>query len=351
MARQIAKMLNGKEPKIVSGPEVLSKFVGETEANIRKLFEDAEKEYKEKGDLSGLHVVIFDEIDAICKSRGSRSDNTGTMDSLVNQLLAKIDGVEAINNLLLIGMTNRKDMLDEALLRPGRFEVQLEISLPNEEGRKQIFHIHLKKIVDAKALGDDVSIDELSRLSKNYTGAEIAGLIRDAMGYALRRKLQIDPSKGVKMISNEMPVVTWEDFTKALSSTHPAFAPTQEQDFNKYLKNGIIKYGSSINEIINLGTLATETVKNSPRTPLFKLLLSGKKIIKRKRTKPNHFPPFKSDILLSLSLPICQINQANLEVEKLHLQLHWPRKAITHISVFVVQPNWLDGRSRQKCQK
>ncbi|GFZ15483.1 AAA-type ATPase family protein [Actinidia rufa] len=138
MARQIGKMLNGKEPKVVNGPEVLSKFVGETEKNVRDLFADAEQDQRTRGDQSDLHVIIFDEIDAICKSRGSTRDGTGVHDSIVNQLLTKIDGVESLNNVLLIGMTNRKDLLDEALLRPGRLEVQVEISLPDENGRFQI---------------------------------------------------------------------------------------------------------------------------------------------------------------------------------------------------------------------
>lgn len=76
------------------------------------------------GSASGLHIIIFDEIDAICKARGSVGGNTGVHDTVVNQLLAKIDGVEQLNNILVIGMTNRRDMIDEALLRPGRLEVR-----------------------------------------------------------------------------------------------------------------------------------------------------------------------------------------------------------------------------------
>lgn len=90
MARQIGKMLNAREPKIVNGPEILNKFVGASEENIRKLFADAEKEYKAKGDESGLHIIIFDELDAICKQRGAASAGTGVGDSVVNQLLSKV---------------------------------------------------------------------------------------------------------------------------------------------------------------------------------------------------------------------------------------------------------------------
>lgn len=143
MARQIGQMLNAREPKIVNGPQILDKYVGESEANIRRLFADAEEEEKkvcqiinlikissyiiflfQSGSASGLHIIIFDEIDAICKARGSVGGNTGVHDTVVNQLLAKIDGVEQLNNILVIGMTNRRDMIDEALLRPGRLEVR-----------------------------------------------------------------------------------------------------------------------------------------------------------------------------------------------------------------------------------
>lgn len=104
MARQIGKMLNAKEPKIVNGPEVLSKFVGASEENIRKLFADAEREYKERGDDSELHIIIFDELDAICKQRGSGgAGSTGVGDTVVNQLLSKVlfhfDGCSSVGSV------------------------------------------------------------------------------------------------------------------------------------------------------------------------------------------------------------------------------------------------------------
>jgi vesicle-fusing ATPase len=111
-----------------------------------------------KGDDSDLHVIIFDEIDAICRKRGSTNSGTGVNESVVNQLLSKIDGVESLNNILIIGMTNRLDMIDEALLRPGRFEIHLEIGLPDEKGRVQIFNIHTSELVKNKLLASDVNI-------------------------------------------------------------------------------------------------------------------------------------------------------------------------------------------------
>nr|XP_020476732.1 LOW QUALITY PROTEIN: vesicle-fusing ATPase-like [Monopterus albus] len=104
MARQIGKMLNAREPKVVNGPEILNKYRGESEANIRKLFAKAEEEQKRLGANSGLHIIIFDELDAICKRRGTAASSTGVHDTVVNQLLSKIDGVEQLNNILVIGM-------------------------------------------------------------------------------------------------------------------------------------------------------------------------------------------------------------------------------------------------------
>jgi vesicle-fusing ATPase len=135
IARKISQVLNCNEPKVVNGPEIFDKFVGGSEENVRKLFAEAESEQQSKGDDSELHVIIFDEIDAICRKRGSTSGGTGVNESVVNQLLSKIDGVDSLSNILIIGMTNRLDMIDEALLRPGRFEIHLEIGLPDDKGR------------------------------------------------------------------------------------------------------------------------------------------------------------------------------------------------------------------------
>jgi vesicle-fusing ATPase len=158
----------------------------------------AQEEYKREGDNSELHVIIFDEIDAICKSRGSSRDGTGVHDSIVNQLLTKIDGVDALNNILLIGMTNRRDMIDEALLRPGRLEVHVEIGLPDEEGRVQILTIQTADMKQSGLLGSDVHLGDLAARTKNFSGAELAGLVRAAASGALNRQIDVnDLSKAI----------------------------------------------------------------------------------------------------------------------------------------------------------
>ena len=219
MARQIGQMLNSREPKIVNGPQILDKYVGESEANIRRLFEDAEEEEKRLGPNSGLHIIIFDEIDAICKARGSAGGNSsGVNDTVVNQLLSKIDGVDQLNNILVIGMTNRRDMMDDALLRPGRLEVQIEIGLPKEKGRTQILHIHTRKMVAYKKMGPDVDIAELAGITKNFSGAELEGLVRAAQSCALNRLVKADSKVEVDVNAAEKLLVGRSDFMHAMEN-------------------------------------------------------------------------------------------------------------------------------------
>ncbi|XWS12646.1 hypothetical protein CRYUN_Cryun37aG0107900 [Craigia yunnanensis] len=272
MARQIGKMLNGKEPKIVNGPEVLSKFVGETEKNVRDLFADAENDQRTRGDDSDLHVIIFDEIDAICKSRGSTRDGTGVHDSIVNQLLTKIDGVESLNNVLLIGMTNRKDLLDEALLRPGRLEVQIEISLPDENGRLQILQIHTNKMKENSFLAPDVNLQELAARTKNYSGAELEGVVKSAVSFALNRQVSMDDL--TKPVDEENIKVTMDDFLNAFLEIVPAFGASTD-DLERCRLNGMVDCGDRHKHIYQRAMLLVEQVKVSKGSPLVTCLLEG----------------------------------------------------------------------------
>lgn len=231
IARQLGKCLQAKEPVIVKGPELFNKYVGETESNLRKLFEPAISEYKKMGDKSPLHIIIFDEFDAIAKARGSTNSGTGVSDNLVNQLLSLIDGVDQINNILVIGMTNRLDIIDKAILRPGRFEVHVEIGLPNEEGRLQILNIHCSSIIKNNLLEKEVDLKYLAKKMNNYTGAEIEAVVKSASSFALNSKLDLmNFSKKIEI--NENIKIGMGDFMKALEEVRPEFG-VQEDKLNK----------------------------------------------------------------------------------------------------------------------
>ncbi|XP_046636023.1 vesicle-fusing ATPase 1-like [Daphnia pulicaria] len=296
IARQIGKMLNAREPKIVNGPQILDKYVGESEANVRRLFAEAEDDQKRLGLDSGLHIIILDEIDAICKSRGSVAGASGVHDTVVNQLLAKIDGVEPLNNILVIGMTNRRDMIDEALLRPGRLEVQMEIGLPSETGRAQILKIHTARMRDNKKIASDVDLQELAVLTKNFSGAEIEGLVRAAQSTALNRlnkasnKVEVDPEAGEKLM------VDRGDFLHALETDiKPAFG-TSSETLELYITRGIINWGEPIRSLLEDGVILTQQARSG--FGLVSVLLegppnAGKTALAAQLAKNSEFPFIK----------------------------------------------------------
>lgn len=275
IARQIGQMLNAHPPKVINGPEVLNKYVGQSEENVRKMFVDAEKEMKEKGEESGLHIIIFDELDAVCKQRGSGAGGgTGVGDSVVNQLLSKLDGVEQLNNILLIGMTNRKDMIDDALLRPGRLELHIEISLPDEAGRVQILNIHTRRWKENNILAHDVDIQRLAALTKNYSGAEIEGLCRSASSFATMRHIKV---AGASVNVNEdisNIQVTMEDFMHALEEVHSAFG-VAEAGLNDALRGGLLHYSSTVTNILRKGHEHAVEVRDDPDATVLSVLLHG----------------------------------------------------------------------------
>ncbi|KAJ9058963.1 transport between ER and Golgi ATPase protein [Entomophthora muscae] len=230
-------------------------------------------EYREKGDESSLHIIIFDELDAICKQRGGKNDGTGVGDSVVNQLLSKLDGVEQLNNILVIGMTNRLDMIDEALLRPGRLEVHMEISLPDEAGRTQILKIHTSKMRNHNILGQDVDLKELATLTKNFSGAEIQGLVKSASSFAFNRHTKVGTLAGVSSDIDQMQVMR-DDFLAALDEVHAAFG-VNDSELKMCVKNDVFPFAPHIEGILADGNLFVEQVKKSSRTPLVSILLHG----------------------------------------------------------------------------
>lgn len=274
IARQIGKALNSREPKIVNGPEILNKYVGGSEEKIRELFKEAEQEQLEMGDASMLHIIILDEMDAICKQRGSVKDGTGVQDSVVNQLLSKIDGVDSLNNILLIGMTNRKDMIDDALLRPGRLEVHVEISLPDTAGRLQILNIHTRSMKQANRITTEVldRLPEIAEKSKNFSGAEIEGLVKAASSYALTRCVDVKDLSKAPDLKNLM--LTFSDFEYALSEIEPKFG-AKATELRAYYRNGFIPYGDVFDNLITTLERLVEQVRSSSKTPLLSVLLQG----------------------------------------------------------------------------
>lgn len=238
IARQLSKSLKSKTIRIVNGPELISSYVGKSEENIRALFKEADEDMR--GGVEGLHVIVFDEFDSLCRRRGESSGVSGDVnDKIVTQLLSKIDGVDSLNNILLIGMTNRVELLDSAILRPGRFEVHVEISLPTEEGRKEILSIHTRALRENKCMAADVDIGEIAGAAKNYTGAELEGLVRDARSYAVNELVDL------QNLSRQIGVgdicVNQEHFTRALQSYTPKYGAT-ECDIAYYMPNGIKEY-------------------------------------------------------------------------------------------------------------
>lgn len=294
IARQIGKILNAKEPKIVNGPEILDKYVGGSEEKIRALFEDADKDQKELGDASMLHVIIFDEMDAIMRTRGSTGDSTGVQDSIVNQLLSKIDGVDSLNNVLIIGMTNRKDMIDEAILRPGRLELHVEIGLPDEPGRLQIIHIHTEKMRKNNRITTEAleNLPLLAELTKNFTGAEIEGLVRNAASFAFARNINMSELKSADSSNIR---VEWRDFIQATGEIVPAFGNKDQVELTTLFRNGLQSYGDSFDASWSTLLKLVNQSRTSSKTPLMTVLLegltgSGKTAIAAKLACESNFP-------------------------------------------------------------
>ena len=180
----------------VKGPEILSKWVNETPQLVKRLFSKARQ--------SSPSIIFIDEIDSIAASRTNHSRITSGMDA-VNSILTEMDGVQELNEVVVIAATNRPDILDTALLRPGRFDRIIMVGAPNKESREKIFEIHTKKMPLAK----DVSIKKLVDMTDNYVGADIESVCREAAILALRKDIK----------AKEIPM---EFFEEALKKVRPS---------------------------------------------------------------------------------------------------------------------------------
>jgi transitional endoplasmic reticulum ATPase len=192
IAKALAKMTESNFISI-KGPELLSKWVGESEKGVREVFRKARQ--------AAPCIIFFDEIDALVPRR-SGADSSHASENVVSQILTEIDGLEELHNVLIIGATNRIDIVDEALLRPGRFDRIIEVPKPDAEGRKHIFEIHMKK----KPLDENVNLTKLVDSTSGFSGAEIAAVCNRAAIVALKRYVngQVKTVKNIKITQQDL---------------------------------------------------------------------------------------------------------------------------------------------------
>ena len=174
IAKALAKMTESNFISI-KGPELLSKWVGESEKGVREIFRKARQ--------AAPCIIFLDEVDALVPRRGSGGSDSHVTESVVSQILTEIDGLEELHNVLIIGATNRLDIVDDALLRPGRFDRIIEVSNPDSKGRQHIFKIHTQK----KPLESDVNFIKLVEMTDGFSGAEIGAIANRAAITALKR--------------------------------------------------------------------------------------------------------------------------------------------------------------------
>ena len=216
IAKKIGELIGCKKQnvKVVNGPELLNKYVGESEKNIRECFEVA------KNNPNELHLLIFDEFDAIATRRSGSENNNN--DKVVAQLLTMMDGAEEISNIIVFALTNRIDIIDPAILRPGRFGVHLKIDLPDTTGRYQILVIHTSALLENKAFSSDVDLMKIAELTDSYTGAELENLVQmtvqDNMGNQIDFKNIVESAKKIDNI-----VITQKDFIRSIDKIIPMF--------------------------------------------------------------------------------------------------------------------------------
>ncbi|MDD5177690.1 MAG: CDC48 family AAA ATPase [Candidatus Nanoarchaeia archaeon] len=168
---------------LVKGPGLLNKFVGESEKGVRKVFEKARQ--------AAPTIIFFDEIDALAPRRGLDNSGSRVSETVVNTILAEMDGLEELTDIVVIAATNRPDIIDPALLRPGRFDRIVFVKPPETDGREKIFGVHTKKMPLAK----DVNIKKLAEETEGYTGADIEAVCREAAMLALREDINVKEIK------------------------------------------------------------------------------------------------------------------------------------------------------------
>ncbi|WP_226010023.1 CDC48 family AAA ATPase [Halomicrobium salinisoli] len=187
----------------VKGPELLNKYVGESEKGVRDVFQKARE--------NAPTVVFFDEIDSIAGERGGGTTDSGVGERVVSQLLTELDGIEEMEDVVVIATTNRPDLIDSALIRPGRLDRHVHVPVPDEEARRKILEVHTRD----KPLADGVDLDSLARRTDGYVGADIEALAREASMAATREFINsVDPDDIDDSVGNVR--ITMDHFEHAL---------------------------------------------------------------------------------------------------------------------------------------
>ncbi len=195
----------------IKGPEVFSKWVGESEKAIREVFRKAR--------MAAPAVIFFDEIDSLVPRRGLGFADSGVTERVISQLLTEMDGIVTLEDIVVIAATNRPDIVDPAVLRPGRFDRLIYVPEPDEKSRLEIFKIYTKNM----PLTKDVDIEHLATITKNYSGADIEALCGEAAMHALRRDVN---AKEVMM----------KNFQEAMKSIGPSVSPDMEKWYKSFMR-------------------------------------------------------------------------------------------------------------------
>jgi len=195
----------------IKGPEIFSKWVGESEKAIREVFR--------KGRTAAPSIIFFDELDSVIPRRGMGYADSGASERVISQLLSEMDGIEALQNVVVIAATNRPDILDPAALRPGRFDRLIYVPTPDERTRLQVLKIHTKGM----PLEKDVNLEELARKTMGYSGADLQAICREAGMIALRHNIE---AKGISL----------KDFEDAIEKVKPSLSADMENAYLGFAK-------------------------------------------------------------------------------------------------------------------
>jgi transitional endoplasmic reticulum ATPase len=195
----------------IKGPEVFSKWVGESEKAIREVFRKAR--------MAAPAVIFFDEMDSLTPRRGVGFSDSGVSERVISQLLTEMDGIVTLEDIVVIAATNRPDMVDSAVLRPGRFDRLIYVPEPDEKSRLQIFKIYTKGM----PLNKDVDVNQLATMAKFYSGADIESICREAAMHALRKDVNTRE-------------ITMQDFQEAMREVGPSVTPDMEKWYKSFMQ-------------------------------------------------------------------------------------------------------------------